>query len=134
MNNIKLYKLIGVGHLVINVPAIIICFGLPMLSFFLFENAALKITLAIVGFVLGIMISWLLWSFAVTKWRLWAFGQLKEEEWYRLKELAIVNKLIWEDGSVFESTEIRSNSENAAIVNIGNLVKEQEQIEGVKLD
>ena len=109
MINSKLYKTIIVGHLVINVPVVLLSFGLPIIAFNLFDGSVLKIVFSIIGFILGIGISWLLCSLLITKWRLWAFNQIHEDDWYKLKELAIINKLIWDDGSDFESTEIRTN-------------------------
>lgn len=87
-----------------------------------------------VGFILGIVLSWLLWSLLITKWRLWAFKQIEEDNWYKLKELAIINKLIWDDGSDFERTEIRTIEENEQIIDIAERISEQVQIEEIKLD
>jgi len=134
MNNLKLYKLIALGHLIINIPALLISFGLPLLTIFLFDNIIVKIILSIIAFILGITFSWLLWSVLVTKWRIWAFNQVQEDDWYRLKELAIVNKLIWDDGSIFESTEKRSDQENRQINDISKRIAEYGQIEDIKLD
>ncbi len=118
----------------INVPILLICFGLPLIAFNVIENTALKILFSIAGFTLGISISWFLWGVLVTKWRLWAFNQVKEDDWHKLKELAIVNKLIWDDGSEFESREIRTNSENEQIIEIAERINQQEQIVDIKLD
>lgn len=118
----------------INVPSILISFGLPLIAFNFIENIGLKIVFSIIGFVLGICISWFLWSLLITKWRLWAFNQINKDEWYKLKELAIINKLIWDDGSDFESTEIRTISDNEQIIEIAERINEQEQIAEIKLD
>jgi hypothetical protein len=134
MINSKLYKTIIVGHLVINVPVVLLSFGLPIIAFNLFDGSVLKIVFSIIGFILGIVISWLLWSLLITKWRLWAFNQIHEDDWYKLKELAIINKLIWDDGSDFELTEIRTNEDNEQIIEIAERISEQEQIEEIKLD
>ena len=134
MINSKLYKTIIVGHLVINVPVVLLSFGLPIIAFNLFEGSVLKIVFSIIGFILGISISWLLWSLLITKWRLWAFNQIHEDDWYKLKELAIINKLIWDDGSDFELTEIRTNEDNEQIIEIAERISEQEQVEEIKLD
>lgn len=134
MNDSKLNKIILVGHLMINVPAVIISFGLPIMAFNLIESTVLRIIFSMVGFILGIVLSWLLWSFLITKWRLWAFKQIEEDNWYKLKELAIINKLIWDDGSDFELTEIRTIEENEQIIDIAERISEQVQIEEIKLD
>jgi len=134
MSKAKLYKIILVGHLMINVPALLMTFGLPAIAFFLFEHVALKIIFAVGGFVLGIALSWKLWSLLVTKWRLWAFNQVEEGDWHELKELAIINKLIWPDGSEHELKEIRSTKEEEQLSNIAEKISEQEQIEEIKLD
>lgn len=130
----KLYKTILVGHVVIHVPALLLSIGLPIIAFTVFDALVYKIAFAIITFIIGIVTSWLLWSLLITKWRLWAFNQIHEEDWYKLKELAIINKLIWDDGSAFELTEIRTNEENEYILEITEKIREQEQIEEIKLD
>lgn len=134
MEKYKLHKLIYVGHLMINVPAIVFSFGLPLLAYFLAEDILLKVVFSIVGFIVGIAISWLWWSFMVTKWKLWAFQQIKEDDWYTFKEMAVENRLIWEHGSYFEATEIRSKKEGEQFAEIKLRVAEQEQIEEIKED
>jgi len=134
MINSKLYKTIIVGHLVINVPAVLLSIGLPIIMFNLFDGFVHKIVFTIISFILGIGVSWLLWSLLITKWRLWAFNQVHEDDWHKLKELAIINKLIWDEGSNFELTEIRTNEDNEQIIEIAERISEQEQIEELRLD
>ena len=88
----------------------------------------------ILTFIIGIGISWLIWSFLIPKWRLWAFNQVDEDDWGFLKESAINNLLIWEDGHSFEKTEIRSKKESRQINKINERISELKQIEAIKLD
>lgn len=134
MRKSKLQKYIITGHLLINIPAIIFSFGLPFLAYHFLEGIPWKISFSIIGFIVGIAISWLWWSFIVTKWRLWAFSRVDEDEWYELKELAVKNRLIWEQGSYFERTEIQTKKEAEKITHFKQKVVEQEQIEEIKRD
>jgi hypothetical protein len=134
MKDSKLYKYIIAGHLMINVPAFIISLGLPILVFNLIENLLLRIILILFSFVVGVAISWLLWSVLITKWRLWAFNRVDEDYWVRLKELAIENRLIWEDGNDFGQTEIRNAKDDSEITEISERISGLEQIEEIKLD
>ncbi len=130
----KLYKFIIVGHLMINVPAILISFGLPALVLYFIETIWLKLILMFIAFLLGLGISWLLWSILVTKWRLWAFQNVDEDDWIKLKELAIQHYLIWEDGSDFEKTELRNPIEQFQISEISERLLELEEVEDIKLN
>jgi hypothetical protein len=58
------------------------------------------------GVIAGLFLAWLYWSIVITKWRIWAFDNVRNV--HELKKLAIKEGLIWQDGSFFEDTEIRS--------------------------
>ncbi|TXB58622.1 hypothetical protein [Phaeodactylibacter luteus] len=132
--DIKLYKLIAVGHLSINLPVVIISLGIPRLMADQFETVLAKTLAFVFGLLIGIVLSWGIWSVLIVKWRVWAFNQVEENDFVRLKELAIRNKLIWESGSKFETTEFRTELENEKITVISEKIFEFEQIEEVKLD
>ena len=134
MPKTKIYFLITVGHLVINLPAVLISFGLPILAFTVFDVLAYRLLFGVLGFLIGIGLSWGVWSFLITKWRVWAFGQIEEEYWYELYEIAVANRLIWDNGNVFERTEYRSHKDSALLSPIQESLAVQEEIEIIKLD
>jgi len=131
--NTNLYKLIIVGHLVVNLPIILMVVGLPVLLNQLVDGLLLKGFVTLFGFLFGICLAWLFWSFLITKWRIWAFSQVPEDKLIRLKELAIDNALIWQDNNVFEKTELRSQEEAKKIDAITQKIAEQEQKEEIEL-
>ncbi len=103
---ISVNEAISRGHLMVNVPVFICIIGIPALSFYLSNQNLIPKWGIGIGFVLGFVIAWLVWSFMITKWRIWAFGNVRNV--HELKKRAIQEKLIWNDGNVFEKTEIRT--------------------------
>jgi|GEM_PF-1669541 len=132
--HLKLYKLIAIGHLWINLPVVIVLFGIPILASLLNINTTLKIVLVILSILGGFASAWLLWSLLVTKWRIWAFSRAEEDDWPKLNELAVKNRLIWDGNSVFELTEWRTEAEHRNITAIYERIAELEQVEEIKLD
>jgi hypothetical protein len=64
------------------------------------------VSFVVIAAVLGFIMPWFYWSLAITHWRLWAFENVRNV--HELKNRAIKKKLIWKDGSFFETTEIRT--------------------------
>ncbi len=52
----------------------------------------------------------------ITKWRIWAFEIVRNV--HELKKRAIQEKLIWNDGNIFEKTEIRNNEDKIKLKNL----------------
>ncbi len=103
---ISVNKAISRGHLIVNIPVFMCITGIPTLSVYLSnQNLIPKWGIAI-GFILGFVVAWLVWSFMITKWRIWAFNNVRNV--HELKKRAIQEKLIWNDGNIFEKTEIRT--------------------------
>lgn len=103
---ISVDKAINRGHLMVNVPVFITIIGCPVLSIYLSDKNLIPKWGILFGFILGFVLAWLLWSFMITKWRIWAFENVRNV--HELKKRAIQEKLIWNDGNIFEKTEIRS--------------------------
>lgn len=59
-----------------------------------------------VSFVVGFILSWLAWSYFVAEWKIWAFENVRNV--HELKRKAIEQKLIWNDESWFNKTQIIS--------------------------
>lgn len=103
---ISVNKAIQQGHFMVNVPVFIAFIGCPAFAFYLFKQQLIPGWGIGIAFLLGFALSWFIWSFMITKWRIWAFENVRNV--HELKKRAIQEKLIWNDGNIFEKTEIRS--------------------------
>jgi hypothetical protein len=63
---------------------------------------------ALPTFVVSLVGSWLVWSIQVPRWRLWSYRRVKSIA--LLKQMAVANQIIWNDGNAFERTEIMSRA------------------------
>ena len=97
------------GHKMVITPSLIIIFLTLLLSLFLGVERIIPFYFIPIGFLLSFILAWLYWSVMITKWRLWAFDNVRNV--HELKKRAILEKLIWKDGSVFEKMEIRNTAE-----------------------
>lgn len=102
---VSVNKAIKRGHLMVNVPVMVCLIGIPAVSIFLNQNDVIPGWAVVIGFVLGFVLAWLIWSYMITKWRIWAFERVKNV--HELKKRAIEEKLIWKDDHIFEKIEIR---------------------------
>lgn len=114
------------GQIVVNGPVAIIMILVPILSYLLTpkEYAGMGV---FIGFVLGFALAWAWWSYKIVKWRIWAFENTKKSDWGKLKQEAISQQLIWDDGIIFEKTEFRSESEKNKLKRISTIIREQDQ-------
>ncbi|WP_405292320.1 hypothetical protein [Algibacter sp. Ld11] len=103
---ISVNKAIIRGHLIVNTPVFICIIGIPAISLYLSNQNLIPKWGIGIGFILGFVIAWSVWSFMITKWRIWAFKNVRNV--HELKKRAIQEKLIWNDGNIFEKTEIRT--------------------------
>lgn len=62
-----------------------------------------------VGFLLGFVSGWLVWSYFVNNWKIWAYENVRNI--HELQRKAIEEKLVWEKGSWFEKTEFKNNQQ-----------------------
>lgn len=97
------------GQRMLNIPVFIISFVFFTMGIVFLILKVWPIWVTFVSIILGFILSWLWWSFMITKWRLWAFENVRNV--HELKKRAIQNKLIWPDGSIYEKTEIRNKTE-----------------------
>jgi len=100
-------KAIKRGHLMVNVPVVLTIMGFPALGLYLSDQNYIPKWGIAIAFLIGFILAWLIWSYMITKWRIWAFSNVHNVN--ELKKRAIQEKLIWEDGNVFEKTEIRND-------------------------
>ena len=110
------------GQIEVNGPVRIILVVVPILSIFL--SLIIPEKYAVIGILSGLflafVLAWLWWSYKIVKWRIWAFENTKKSDWNKLKERAVIQKLIWNDGSIFERTEIRSKEDKRKIEKINS--------------
>jgi hypothetical protein len=94
---------------------------LPLLIFIAFialglifrKNQLIGEWILLLSFILGILFSWLSWSYFVNDWKIWAYENVKNV--HELKQKAIEEKLIWESGSWFEKTEFKNDEQKAKL-------------------
>jgi hypothetical protein len=60
---------------------------------------------------IAVVIGWFWWSFKIVKWKCFAFSKLTINESYQLYSKAIAAGLIWPAGSMFNKTEIWTESD-----------------------
>jgi ABC-type transport system involved in Fe-S cluster assembly fused permease/ATPase subunit len=110
---ISVKKAIKIGKIAVNAPIIVVF----LISCLISENLMSKSLWLFPVSILAIFIlPWLYWSFAITKWRIWAFSNV--DDICKLASEAVINKLIWEQDSIFEKTEIRTKKEQLIIKQI----------------
>jgi hypothetical protein len=113
------------GLLYVNGPVVLLMFAPMLLSLALFNRMTRAfgsdtyafITFCVI-FVVGFVLAWLWWSYAVPRWRLWAYERV--EDIAALKVRAVQVGLTWPDGHVFERTEFKS----------ATAAKRQQELEG----
>jgi hypothetical protein len=113
------------GQLAVNIPVFIIMFGVMGLLFYLATKKLIPFYFGPTSIVLGPLVAWIYWSFAITRWRIWAFSNV--DDVHELKALAISGQLIWPDGSFFERTEIRTKKERVLINELEKRFKESKK-------
>ncbi|MCF2875806.1 MULTISPECIES: hypothetical protein [unclassified Tenacibaculum] len=117
-------KVLNRGQIFVNFPVMFVMIGLMWLTNYSYESKLISGQLAIIGFIIPIILGWLMWSFLIVKWRIWAFERVDEKYYEDLKDEAIKLKLIWADGHIFEKTEIRNAKERARIKEINDKIEE----------
>lgn len=85
-------------------PTMVVMFSIIGISIYLGVKESVPYWAMAVGIGFGFISSWLCWSITITKWRVWAFQHVRNV--HELKKMAIQEKLIWPDGSMFGKTEI----------------------------
>lgn len=122
---ITVNKAITRGQLTVNLPVFIIMLGVMGSAFYLDTRKLIPSYVTLLSIVLGPLLAWIYWSFAITRWRIWAFSNVEDVE--ELKVRAIAGQLIWADGSFFERTEIRTNRERVLIRELEKRFKESKK-------
>lgn len=98
--NIAVNKAIEKGKGLINFVSILILVIGLVFSVYIYCDIILGNFATICSIILTIVVTIFFRGFAVTKWRIWAFENVRNV--HELKRKAILNNLIFEDGSYFE--------------------------------
>ena len=104
------------GHKMVNYPAMAILFGMIVLGLFVSFQQTFLVWIFLASLLVAFLSAWLYWSIMITKWRIWAFENVRNV--HELKTRAVKEKLIWEDGSFFERTEIRTAADKKRLLAI----------------
>lgn len=102
--NITVNEALGKGKIkLVYLPLLIIlCFSGG--AYYLHKMAITGVWIYPVVITAGFLIAWLAWSYFVVEWKIWAYTNVRNVN--ELKRKAIQQKMIWNDGSWFEKTEI----------------------------
>ncbi len=118
-------KAIKRGHLIVNVPVFTAIIGCPTLALYLSKQNLIPGWIIGIAFLIGFILAWLIWSFMITKWRIWAFENVRNV--HELKKRAIQEKLIWNDGNIFEKTEIRNTKDKSKLKKLEKKFKQEDE-------
>ncbi|MEL4309083.1 hypothetical protein [Joostella sp. CR20] len=118
-------KAIKRGHLIVNVPVFIAIIGCPALALYLSKQNLIPGWGIGIAFLIGSVLAWLIWSFMITKWRIWAFENVRNV--HELKKRAIQEKLIWNDGNIFEKTEIRNTEDKSKLKKLEKKFEQEDE-------
>lgn len=118
-------KAIKRGHLIVNIPVFITIISCPALALYFKKKYLIPDWGIGVAFLIGFLFAWLVWSFMITKWRIWAFENVRNV--HELKKKAIQEKLIWNDGNIFEKTEIRNTEDTSKLKKIEKKFEQEDE-------
>jgi hypothetical protein len=102
-------KAISKGHKMVTYPGMLVMFGMMGLTFLFGFQKNSPVWIWPVGLLSSIILSWLFWSVRITKWKVWAFDNVRNV--HELKKRAIQERLIWDDYSFFNNTEIWNSND-----------------------
>ena len=131
ISRITVNQAISKGQKWVNYPVfgiMLLGFGLTMYLMTIVKN----VWIFPIGFVSTIALMWLWWSLVITKWRIWAFGNCRNV--HELKRKAIEQKLIWDDNSWFNKTEIWSNEQRQKWIEIEKKFIQEDEFESIHDD
>ena len=120
------------GQLLVNGPVFIIMMGLMGGLMYLSTSKVIPWYFAPGSILIGPGVAWIYWSYAITKWRIWALTNVEDQG--ELKWSAVASGLIWQDGSFFERTEIRTPREAKVIHELEQRYKSKQEKKNFKDD
>jgi hypothetical protein len=99
------WEAVLIGHLVVNIPVLIIICG--FMAWWVFIYPELK---WYIFFLPGFIFGWIWWSILVPQWRRWALSKGIDKS--ELQRLAVMTGLVWKNGVIFEKTEFDINNDD----------------------
>lgn len=76
--------MLGIGHLLLTTPILLIIFILPIGIFSDFKGLG-QILKATLSYALAIVVIWYWWNYLVIRWQVWAFKNISEDSWIEFK-------------------------------------------------
>ncbi len=98
-NQMSVLVAILAGQLIVNLPAVVVLLGVAL------TGRAYLPSLWWLFLLIGFIVGWLWWSFAVPRWRRWALKRGCPPN--VLHRWAVFSGLEWPNGSIFEKTEYK---------------------------
>ena len=105
IENVSVDEALNKGRWKLVYLPMIVLFSCVGLSFYIKSQEILDGWIIAVGFIVGFLLSWLVWSYFVVDWKVWAFENVRNV--HELQRKAIEQRLIWSEGSWFEKTEFK---------------------------
>lgn len=94
------------GRRMLKYYPMMVTFGIIGLAFYLGINHSVEGWIIPIGFLIGFISGWLVWSYYVNIWKVWAYENVRNIN--ELHRKAVNEKLIWQSGSWFEKTEFKN--------------------------
>lgn len=101
---ISVDKAIFIAKIILNIPIFVVFLCVVVFGCFLVNEKIIAPFFIPFFFIIGLLSSWIYWSFAITIWKIWAFTNVKNV--HELNQKAIWNKLIHSENNWFNKTEI----------------------------
>lgn len=108
-NAISVEKAITRGKFLLAYLPMLIIFFVFLASFFFIDFLNLPKWYLVPAFLVAIALGWLQWSLCVIKWKIWAYKNVRNV--HKLYRKAVEYKLIWEDDSFYNKTQIVSRQD-----------------------
>lgn len=99
-------KALSSGRRKLKYIPIIAAFSFIIGGFLLFYLKFFDAWIIALGFILGPLSGWLIWSYNINKWKIWAFENVRNV--HTLQRKAFEQKLIWKKGSFFEKSVFKN--------------------------
>lgn len=107
--NVTVEQALNRGRWQLKYLPMIVTFGCIGGGFFLSAQNIFVDWIIPVGFLVGFLMGWLVWSYFVMEWKIWAYENVRNI--HELQRKAVEEKLIWDSGSWFEKTEFKNHEQ-----------------------
>ncbi len=104
--NVSVDEALKKGRMKLVYLPMVVTFGIIGLAFYIDTQHIQQGWVIPIGFLVGFVSGWLVWSYFVVEWKIWAYENVRNIN--ELKRKAINEKLIWKDRSWLEKTEFKN--------------------------